>query len=128
MKRLLLVLVAGAAAVALYATASPAGQQAVTPGQLAALKKQVTTLQKDVKNLKAAFACLGAVGTVEAGDGSTAGYHYQNPDKTEVLTSALDVAAQGEQPNLFLVGINPQCVQSASFRRLAHIGAPQTRR
>jgi hypothetical protein len=127
MKRLLIVLAAGAAAVALYAATAPAGQQAVTPGQFAALKKQVTTLQKDVKTLKGAFACLVAVGAVEAGDGNTAGYHFKNSDGTEVLTSALDVAAQGEQVNLFLAGINPQCVQQASFRRLMHL-APRTRR
>jgi hypothetical protein len=51
MKRLLVVAAAALAAVALYATTAPAGQQAVTPKQFAALKKQVTKLQTDLRNL-----------------------------------------------------------------------------
>ena len=45
------------AAVTLYATAAPAGQQAVTPAQFNALKKQVTKIRAD----------LNAVTTVLAG-------------------------------------------------------------
>ena len=53
MKRLLALVATAGIAVALYATTAPAGQQAVTPAQFNALKKQVTQLQKDVKTLKA---------------------------------------------------------------------------
>jgi hypothetical protein len=122
MKRLLLVLLAGVAAVALYATTAPAGQQAVTPNQFAALSKKVTTLQKDVKTLKAAVACFAPVGIAQFGDGSSAGYHYKQPDGTEVLASAIDATGQNEQPGALMAIINPQCVQQGSFRRLAHIG------
>jgi hypothetical protein len=127
MKRLFLVLAAGVAAVALYAATAPAGQQAVTPGQFNALSKKVTTLQKDVKSLKAALACFSALGVAEFGDGTTSGFHYKQPDNSEILTTALDVVAQGEQPQALVASIDPQCVQSGSFRRLAHL-APRTGR
>ena len=41
MKRLALVLAAAVAAVALYAATAPAGQQAVTPAQFAALSRAI---------------------------------------------------------------------------------------
>ncbi len=44
MKRILAVALAALAAVALYAATAPAGQQAVTPKQFAALSKRVTKL------------------------------------------------------------------------------------
>ena len=121
MKRLALVLAAAVAAVALYAATAPAGQQAVTPAQFAALSKKVTTLQKDVKSLKAAFGCLSALGIAQFGDGSTTGFHYKQPDGSEVLTTAIDVTGQGEQPAALIAAIDPQCVRSTSFRRLAHL-------
>jgi hypothetical protein len=51
MKRLLALIAAAGVAVALYATTATGSQQAVTPKQFAALKKQVAQLQKDVKLL-----------------------------------------------------------------------------
>ena len=127
MKRLVLVLAAGAAAVALYATTAPAGQQAVTPAQFSALSKKVTTLQKDVKGLKTALACFSALGIAEFGDGTNSGFHYKQPDNSEILTTAIDVVAQGEQPQALVAAIDPQCVQQAAFRRLAHL-APRAGR
>ena len=53
MKRLLALVATAGIAVALYATTAPAGQQAVTPAQFNALKKQVTKMQKTVKDLTA---------------------------------------------------------------------------
>jgi hypothetical protein len=52
MRRLLALIVAAGLAVGLYAATATGGQQAVTPGQFNALKKQVTKLQKDVKDLQ----------------------------------------------------------------------------
>jgi hypothetical protein len=52
MKRLFALIAAAGLAVALYATAATGGQQAVTPAQFAALKKQVTQLQKRTKDLE----------------------------------------------------------------------------
>jgi len=51
MKRLLAVVAVAGLAVALYAATATGSQQAVTPKQFAALKKQVTTLQKQLKDL-----------------------------------------------------------------------------
>ena len=51
MKRILVVIAVAGLAVALYASTAGGGQQAVTPGQFAALKKQVASLQKQVKTL-----------------------------------------------------------------------------
>ena len=56
MKRLLVLAVTAAIAVGVYAATAGGGQQAVTPKQFAALKKQVVTLQKDVKVLEASIA------------------------------------------------------------------------
>jgi hypothetical protein len=60
MRRVLLATVIAIAAVALYATTAPAGQQAVTPKQFAALTKRVAKLEKDDKGLTAAIQIIGA--------------------------------------------------------------------
>ena len=51
MKRFLALVATAVAAVALYAATAPAGQQAVTPGQFNALKKQVTKLRSDLNTV-----------------------------------------------------------------------------
>lgn len=72
MKRALVVVMVALAAVALYAATAPAGQQAVTPKQFAALSKRVKTLETDNKNLKdfavAVITCVfdkGAIATTK---------------------------------------------------------------
>src|SRR5881396_2093645 len=55
MRRVLVAAVIAMAAVALYATTAPAGQQAVTPKQFAALTKRVAKLEKDNKDIKNAI-------------------------------------------------------------------------
>jgi hypothetical protein len=122
MKRLLAVGVIAVAAVALYAATAPAGQQAVTPAQFTALKKQVAKLQKDVNTLKASGACLSATGVASFG-GNTAGYHCNQPDGTEILTSALDVVDQGETPDFYLAEVDKTCV---SALRLARVHAARS--
>lgn len=114
MTRLLALVVTAALAVGLYAATATGGSQAVTPAQFAALQKKVTALQKDMKTLKTELACITAIGVIQFG-GDTAGYHYKQPDGAEILTSALDLAGQGEQPQAFLAGVDTQCVQT-SFR------------
>jgi hypothetical protein len=69
MTRALIVAATAIAAVSLYVvTTAPAGQQAVTPKQFAALSKRVTKLETDDKNLKlfagAVFACVFNKGAV----------------------------------------------------------------
>jgi hypothetical protein len=56
MRRVLAVAAVGLAAVVFYTTTAPAGQQAVTPGQFAALAKRVKKLEKDNKDLKDVLA------------------------------------------------------------------------
>jgi hypothetical protein len=51
MTRVLAVAVVALAAVALYATTAPAGEQAVTPKQFSALQKRVAKLEKDNKQI-----------------------------------------------------------------------------
>ena len=70
MRRVLVVALVALVAIALYATTAPAGQQAVTPKQLAALSKRVKALETDNKNLKdfaaAVVTCVfdkGAIAT-----------------------------------------------------------------
>jgi hypothetical protein len=52
MKRLLALIAAAALAIGLYAATATGSQQAVTPKQFAALKKQVTQLQTRVTDLE----------------------------------------------------------------------------
>jgi hypothetical protein len=112
MKRLLALVATAGAAVGLYAATATGGQQAVTPAQFNVLKKQVATLQKDVKALKANVACLSADGAASFGTG-TAGYHYKQPDGTEILTSALDLVGEGETPDIYLAEVDKNCVSAA---------------
>ncbi|HXY85828.1 MAG TPA: hypothetical protein VEH52_10130 [Gaiellaceae bacterium] len=121
MKRLLVLAVTAAIAVGVYAATAGGGQQAVTPKQFAALKKQVVTLQKDVKVLEASIACINPVGVTSFGDpvGQTAGYHYKQPDGSEIITSALDLTGPGETASAIMATIDPTCLQSAY--RLRHL-------
>jgi hypothetical protein len=58
MTRVLALALVAFAAVALYATTAPAGEQAVTPKQFAALQKRVAKLEKDNKDI------IGAIGFI----------------------------------------------------------------
>jgi|1185.fasta_scaffold127902_2 opacity protein-like surface antigen len=129
MKRFLALLVTAAVAVGLYAATAGGTQQAVTPAQFNALKKQVTKMQKDVTALKSfVSSCLGYAPIVQFGDtsGTSAGYHYKQPDGSEILTSALDVASQGETPDALFATIDQQCVGSARLK-LARLDAQLSR-
>jgi hypothetical protein len=116
MKRFLALAVTAAVAVGLYAATAGGTQQAVTPAQFNALKKQVTKMQKDVNLLKTFVGnCIGVVGVNQFGSPGTtgtAGYHFKQADGSEILTSALDAAAQGETPDALLATIDQQCVQA----------------
>jgi hypothetical protein len=116
MKRLLALVATAGAAVGLYAATATGGQQAVTPAQFNLLKRQVAALQKDVKALKASTACLSADGAASFG-GTTAGYHYKQPDGSEILTTALDLVAEGEPPDLYLAEVDKNCVTAFHFAR-----------
>jgi len=73
MKRVLVLAVVALAATALYVATAPAGQQAVTPKQFAALNKRVKALEKDNKLIKDAIVFIvlcafdkGAIATTKA--------------------------------------------------------------
>ena len=111
MKRLLVLVATAGLAVALYATTAGGGQQAVTPGQFAALSKKVTKLQKDVKALNSVIGdCLFVQAVPVASFGTdTEGYVYHRSDGTDVITTALDIVTANETPQAWLVGTTTQC-------------------
>ncbi|MBA3365068.1 MAG: hypothetical protein H0U03_04680 [Actinobacteria bacterium] len=104
MKRLLVLTAAALAAVSIYAVTAPAGQQAVTPKQFAALQKRVTALEKSLKTVRDATNALGTclVGAAQAvpvgvfGGTATEGYTYRLASGQQVLASALDTLAENE--------------------------------
>jgi hypothetical protein len=108
MRRVLLAAVIAIAAVALYATTAPAGQQAVTPKKFAALTKRVAKLEKTNKALvevaAATLTCVldkGAIATTK-----TPQYH---------------ITATGETADFYvLTTSNPECVN--------YINSPLARR
>jgi hypothetical protein len=115
MKRLLVLVATAGLAVALYATTAGGGQQAVTPGQFAALKKTVASLQKQVKTLNTVVSsCLfiQAIPVARYGTQSE-GYVYAKADGSSAfLTTALDVVNQGDTPQAFAVGTSSDCANS----------------
>jgi hypothetical protein len=98
MKRLLTLLATAGISVAVYAATATGGQQVVTPGQFAALKKQVTTLQKQVKVLNTVANAFVAC------DFSSAVPLTNAP--------ALHVSATTEAPDLYIVATNKQCADA----------------
>ena len=100
MKRFVVLVATAGLAVALYATTAGGGQQAVTPGQFAALSKKVTTLQKQVKTLNSLIgSCLFVQAVPVASFGTdTEGYAYVRSDGSVIITSALDIVGQNETP------------------------------
>jgi hypothetical protein len=127
MKRFLALIAAAGVAVGLYAAAAPGGQQGVTPAQIRTLQAQVKKLQKDMKNVKGALSCITVAGAAEFGDNTSAGYHYKQPDGTEVLTSAVDLTAQGETPQFYLATIDSQCIQGKGLT-FAHVNGARLQR
>ena len=112
MKRLLALVATAGLAVGLYAATATGSQQAVTPAQLNAVKKQVAALKKDVTVLKAFINnCVGVVGVARFN-----GYHAKADDGSEIITTALDLTDQGDTPTGLLATIDPQCVQSNSLK------------
>jgi hypothetical protein len=121
MKKFVAFAAVAVAAVTLYATAAPAGQQAVTPAQFNALKKQVAKIRTD----------LNAVTTVVAGCVMgqaipiTQYSDYVGSDGTSVYpTTGLDVTQQGDKPNGYALLVNPDSacvnlVNTTSFKRFS---------
>lgn len=138
MKRFLMLVGVAAVAAAMYVAAAPGSQQATTPTakQFNALKKQVATLSKTVKTLKAgeksakseadaavAFigGCLisqgaGALGVTQFG-GPTDGFLFGS-SVTNSPRTALDGDAS-PTPGAFLQAVDPTCITAGGLKGLA---------
>lgn len=121
MKKFVALAVIALAAVALYATAAPAGQQAVTPGQFNALKKQVNKIRSDL-NATATVLASCVMGT--AVPISQYGDYVGTDGNTVYTTTGLDLTQQGDAPNGYALLVNPDStcvnlVNSTSFKRFA---------
>jgi hypothetical protein len=87
-----------------YATTAPAGQQAVTPKQFAALQKRVKNLETVVN------VCFqGAVPVARF-----QGYDAKDANGAQISTTALDVTDQGETPAAFLLDVGQACASALS--------------
>ena len=109
MKRVLAVALVAIAAVTLYAATAPAGQQAVTPKQLAALTKRVKVLETDNKNIKNAIGIIVACAFDKGAIATTKTPQYHTP-------------ATGETTDFYVLTTNnPDCVSlinNPAFRNL----------
>jgi len=105
MRKVLLVAVAAALLGALlYAATAPAGQQAVTPKQFAALQKRVKNLETVIN------VCFqGAVPVARFG-----GYDAKDANGVQISATALDVTDQGDTPQAFLLDVGQTCAAALS--------------
>jgi hypothetical protein len=97
------------AAVALYATAAPAGQQAVSPAQFNALKARVTKLEKRASTLEAAIG-LCFQGAIPAA--RYTGYVAANNAGQAIITTAIDVADKGGSPQAYVLDVGSDCANA----------------
>lgn len=122
MKRLLALVGTALVAVALYAATAQSGQEAVTPAQFRALSAKVTKVRKDLDaTLTVLVQCvMGTAVPITRYTGYVAADSNGNP----IITTALDLTAQGGTPNGFalLVNSDPACVNlinTSSLRKLS---------
>jgi hypothetical protein len=120
MKHLVVLIAAGLVALAIYAVAAPAGEQKVTPKQLAALSKRVTNLQKELRGFE---SCLTQAVPVNLfGDAQNGAFGYIYRDSTgEFLTTALDVTDAAHAAGYALL-TDAQCaaIINSGKKKVAH--------
>jgi hypothetical protein len=120
MKRLLVLAAVAFGAVALYAMTAPAGQRAVTPGQITALNKKVSALQKQVKTLNGAVAdlqtCVFAKNHV-IGMTLYSGFQYMRSDGSVISTTAIATTDQGETPQYYVLTTTAACAKAIGVGR-----------
>lgn len=135
MKRFMLLVGVAVVAAAMYVAASPASQQAGRPSakQFAALKKQVASLSKSLKQVKAAAndadgfvrTCListnsGVLPINRFGDpAGTFGYQYFD-GSNNIDTTALDLDTSTPFQGVYLQGVDPTCVTAGARHHLLH--------
>lgn len=137
MKRFLMLVGVAVVAAAMYVAAGTASQQSRGPTakQFKALKKQVATLSKTLKQVKAeADAAVTIIGTCylkDNGDGtasfldmqvsqrgtSSAGYLFGTSGTAATPTTALDEVTSS--PQAYLQEVDPQCATTSFLRHRA---------
>lgn len=101
--------------------------QAQLPGRVSTLERQVKTLQGQVRALTGTVTpavqfsqCLRStppLGVGRYGGLNNEGYVYGSAGGTQLfLTSALDVADQGETPGAYFPTVNAQCIRASAGR------------
>ncbi len=129
MKHLAVLIAAGLVAVAIYAVAAPAGEQAVTPKQFAALSKKVKNLQSELRAVENC-ALAKAVPVSRFGiPNSNEGYVYNKPDNTLVLETALDIDPSSN-PQYWVLVTSSDCasiINSGKKHPVASFGAHHTK-
>jgi hypothetical protein len=118
MKRLLVLVAVAFGAVALYAvTTAPAGQQAVTPAQFAALTKRVSTLEKNLKKTTSTLnAVAGCVVVTAIPVTRYDGYVAQDSAGQALTTPALDITATGETAQFWVLTTSPSCATAINSK------------
>lgn len=116
MKGFALLVAALAGAALLYVTTAVGGQQAgPSRAEFNALKKQVAALKKDDTAIQ---AVLGACFTTGIPVVQYDGYESRAQDGTTFITTALDVAEQGDTPTMYLLDVGQACAQVINTARL----------
>jgi hypothetical protein len=116
MKGFALLVAALAGAALLYVTTAVGGPQ-VGPSraEFNALKKQVATLKKDDVAIQAVLNnCFTTAVPVIQYDG----YESRAPDGTTFVTTAIDVAEQGDTPTTFLLDVGQACATVINTAKL----------
>jgi hypothetical protein len=125
MKGFALLVAALAGAALLYVTTAVGGQQAgPSRAEFNALKKQVATLKKDdVAVQQVLNTCFtGGVPVIQYD-----GYESRAPDGTTFVTTALDVAEQGDTPTVYLLDVGQACATVINTAKLKIHGLKLTR-
>ena len=100
----------------LYVTTAVGGQQAgPSRSEFNALKKQVATLKKDDTAIQ---AVLGACLTSGVPAVQYLGYEIRASDGSTFIDTALDVAAAGDTPTMYLLDVGQACAQVINSARL----------
>ncbi len=116
MKGFALLVAALAGAALLYVTTAVGGQQAgPSRAEFNALKKQVAALKKDDVAIQAVLStCFTSAVPVIQYDG----YESRAPDGTTFITTALDVAEQGDTPTMYLLDVGQGCATVINTAKL----------
>jgi hypothetical protein len=111
MKRLLVLVAVAFGAVAIYAMTAPAGQKAVTPGQITALNKKVSALQKSVTKLNSTVTLVRQCLSKAVAFTQYSGFQYKQTNGTIISTTAVATTDQGDTPDWYVLTTTPKCAQ-----------------